>query len=93
MSGGIEQELVDVLLDRRGGGIGELRLQVGHQAGHVALAVELIQDGTGAVVELHHAFGIEQHVAALGLFPLQAPAGAQTINGGGVDRGHHSPLW
>ncbi len=44
---------------------------------HVAAAIDQLEDFPGAVVELDHAFGVEQHMAVLGRFELEAEAPAQ----------------
>ena len=53
---------------------GELRVQGVDDGLDTALAVDQAANGTGALVELDHALGVEQHVALLRRFVLKAIA-------------------
>src|ERR1700744_2411740 len=61
----------------------ERLLQVGNQRVHITRAVATLENLSRALIELHHALGIEQHVSVLSRFPLQAKelADRQTIGG------------
>lgn len=54
------------------------RFKVGDDGRDVALAIATSEDFTAAMVELDHAFRVEQHVALLRRFPLEAEAVAET---------------
>ena len=53
-------------------GAGEGALEVGDDRRHRRDAVDALQDLARARAELHHAFGVEQHVGLLRLLPLEA---------------------
>ena len=72
LSTGDLHELLDVFTELRHAG--ELFIQFGDDGGDVALAVDQTTDQRGAVVELDHAFGVEQHVAFLRGLVLEAIA-------------------
>src|SRR5205085_7020891 len=62
--------------------------QLAHDGGHAALAVAALHDLAAALIELHHAFRIEQHVALLRRLPLQAKARADPRAAAAVRRRH-----
>src|SRR5260370_23785148 len=61
----------------------ERLLQVGDQGAHIARAVATFEDFRRALIELHHPFGVEQHVSVLSGLPLQTKelADRRTIGG------------
>ncbi len=73
-------------------GAGKAGVQLRDDAVQRGVAIDQLQDGGGAVVQLGHAFRVEDHVAVLHLLPLQAVAAAEDRGAFRVQR-HYTSLW
>ena len=75
MSTGHLHKRQNVFIDPRH--IGEAPAQFADDLRHAVLAIDLLENFPGAVVEFDHAFRVEQHMAVLHRLPLQAKAATQ----------------